>query len=99
MHRGHDSLRRIPSLCPPGCDHVQLSPRRSIISFGMMRPKLIAKMTLIAVTPLAIVSSRIDELVFELLANWTSPLAILNRKTPGINDTTEAKPMAANGIR
>src|SRR5262249_669132 len=35
----------------------------------------------------------------ELLVSWTSPLAILNMKTPGIIETTEAKPMAAKGMR
>jgi hypothetical protein len=35
---------------------------------------------------------------YELVLTRSSPLAILNRKTPGIIDTTETKPMAANGM-
>jgi hypothetical protein len=35
----------------------------------------------------------------ELLVSWARPLAILNMSTPGIIETTEAKPTAAKGIR
>ena len=66
--------------------------------FGMMRPKLMAKMMVLAVTPSAIVVLISSNVAWQLSASCTSPLAILNRKTPGIIETTEAKPMAANGI-
>ena len=66
--------------------------------FGTMRPKLIAKMIVIAVMPSAIVAPTSSKVVFKLLVSCRRPLAIQNRKTPGIIDTTEAKPMAANGI-
>ena len=66
--------------------------------FGMMRPKLIAKMTVMAVMPSAIVAAKSSGVVFELLVSSSKPLVILNIKTPGSIDTTAAKPMAANGI-
>ena len=66
--------------------------------FGTMRLKLIAKIILIAVMPSAIVAPKSSKVVFKLLASCRRPLAALNRKTPGIIDTTEANPMAANGI-
>jgi len=79
-------------------DRVAPSARRSMTIFGTMRPKLIAKMIVIAVMPTEIVALKSSKVVFKLLASCRRPLAILNRKTPGIIDTTEAKPMAANGI-
>ena len=66
--------------------------------FGVMRPKLIAKVMITAVMPLAIVALIRSNVVCDPLAICRSPLAILKRKTPGIIDTTEAKPMAANGM-
>ena len=67
-------------------------------TFGTVRPKLIANMIVMAVMPSAIVAARSSRVVFELLESSSRPLVILKRKTPGIIDTTEAKPMAANGI-
>ena len=63
-------------------------------NFGTMRPKLIAKMIRMAVEPSAIVAPMSSHVLCEPSASCTSPLAILNKKTPGIIDTTEAKPMA-----
>ena len=67
-------------------------------SFGVMRPKLIAKVTIMAVMPSAIVALISSNVVCEPPAICRRPLAILNRNTPGIIDTTEAKPIAANGM-
>ena len=80
------------------CDRVALSVRRSMAIFGTMTPKLIARMIVTAVIPSAIVAPKSSKVVCALLASCRRPLAILNRKMPGIIDTTEAKPMAANGI-
>ncbi len=66
--------------------------------FGTTTPKLIARIIVIAVMPSAIVAPKSSKVVFESWASCRRPLPILNRKTPGIIDTTEAKPMAANGI-
>src|SRR5258708_36435583 len=66
--------------------------------FGTMRPKLIAKIIVTAVMPSATVALMSSNVACEPPASCTRPLAILNRKTPGIIDTTEAKPMAANGM-
>ena len=66
--------------------------------FGTTMPKLIASATVTAVIPSAIVAPKRSKVVFELFASCWRPLAILNKKTPGIIETTEAKPMAANGI-
>ena len=67
--------------------------------FGTTRPKLIAKMIVTAIMPSAIVPPKSDKVVFELLASCSIQLANLNRNTPGISDTTDAKPIAANGMR
>src|SRR5262249_27690761 len=83
---------------PQDLDWVRRPARRSIVIFGTMTPKLIARTMLTAVTPSAIVAPNRSNVVFEALASWRRPLAILNRNTPGIIDTTEAKPIAANGI-
>ncbi len=63
----------------------------------MMRPKLIAKMMIEAVIPAEIVPCISDSVGGAPSAICTSPLIILNRYTPGIIDTTEAKPIAPNG--
>ena len=55
-------------------------------------------MMVAAVKPSAIVNLSSSNVVRDPSASCTSPLAILNRNTPGIIDTTEANPMAANGI-
>jgi len=67
-------------------------------TFGVMRPKLIAKMRITALMPSAIVALIRSSDACARSAICTRPLAILNRRTPGIIDTTEAKPMAANGM-
>lgn len=67
-------------------------------NFGRMRPNPIARMIVTAVIAFATVAPDSSEGAFESWASCVRPLAILNRKTPGIIDTTEAKPMAANGI-
>src|SRR5260221_2131231 len=77
---------------------IDLSLRRSMAIFGTRRPTLIAKMIATAVMPSASVSLMSASVVCEPSASCTRPLAILNRKTPGIIETTEAKPMAANGM-
>ena len=66
--------------------------------FGVISPKLIAKVTTIAVMPSAIVALIRSNEVCEPPAICRRPLAILNKNTPGIIDTTEAKPIAANGM-
>jgi hypothetical protein len=63
-----------------------------------MSPKLIAKMVIKAVKPSAIVALSNSNVVWDPLASCRRPLAVLNSKTPGIIDTTAAKPMAANGM-
>src|SRR5689334_10339419 len=95
LETGDDAQQRRQSL--QDFDRLA-SPRLSMTTFGTMRPKLIARMIVIAVIPSAIVAARSSRVVFELLVSKTRPLAILKRKTPGIIDTTEAKPMAANGM-
>jgi len=67
-------------------------------SFRVIRPKLIAKVTIMAVMPSAIITLISSNVLCEPPAICRSPLAILNRNTPGIIDTTEAKAMAANGM-
>src|SRR5262249_50100385 len=69
-----------------------------MINFGMMSPKLIAKIMRTAVEPSARVAPISSHVLCELLLSCKSPLAILNMKTPGIIETTEAKPMAAKGM-
>src|SRR5437870_3280197 len=83
---------------PQDFDGIARSPRRSMPIFGTMRPKLIAKMMVMALMPSAIVRRRSPNVVCEPPASCRRPLAIRNRKTPGIIDTTEAKPMAAKGM-
>src|SRR5271168_4999136 len=63
-----------------------------------MRPKLIARIIMMAVNPSAVVALKSSGVICEPFASCRRPLAIRNRKTPGIMDTTEAKPMAANGM-
>ena len=67
-------------------------------TLGTMTPKLIARMIVKAIMPFATVAAKSGKVAFALLASCTRPLDILKRKTPGISETTEAKPMAANGI-
>ena len=69
-----------------------------MINFGTMMPKLIAKIMRVAIKPSASVALISSHVHCDLLVSCTRPLAILNMKTPGIIETTEAKPMAANGI-
>jgi len=95
---GNNGTQTLPIRAPQGLASIDLSPRRSMAIFGTMRPKLIVKMIVMAVTPSAIVALMSSNVVCEPSASCTSPLAILNRKTPGIIETTEAKPMAANGM-
>ena len=66
---------------------------------GRRRPKLMAKMITVAVMPSAMVPLMRSRLGCEALASCVRPLAILNKKTPGIRETTEAKPRAAKGMR
>jgi hypothetical protein len=54
--------------------------------------------TALAVELSASVAVMSSSVLCELSANCTRPLAILNRNTPGIIDTTEANPIAANGM-
>ena len=72
--------------------------KRSLAIFGIKRPQLIARMMLTAVTPSPTVVLKSSSVVFPLSAICTRPLAILNRNTPGIIETTDANPIAANGI-
>ena len=69
-----------------------------MINFGTMSPKLIAKIMRMAMKPSASVAPVNSHVLCELVVSCIRPLAILNIKTPGIIDTTEAKPMAAKGI-
>src|SRR5215831_1288243 len=69
-----------------------------MINFGTISPKLIAKIMRMATEPSASVAPISSHVLCELLVNCTRPLAILNMKTPGIIETTEAKPMAAKGM-
>src|ERR1700757_3050275 len=78
---------------------VSLPRKRSMIIFGATTPKLIARITVIALMASPMVASSRSKFAFELLVSCTSPLAVLKRKRPGIIETTEANPMAANGIR
>ena len=71
---------------------------QSMINFGTISPKLIAKIMRMATEPSASVAPMSSHVLCELLVNCTRPLAILNMKTPGIIETTEAKPMAAKGM-
>ena len=78
---------------------VARSPRRWMANFGTMGPNPIARTNVTAVIAFATVAPpHTFEGACESWASCIRPLAILNRKTPGIIDTTEAKPMAANGI-
>src|SRR5208282_1205764 len=69
-----------------------------MISFGKMRPKLIAKIMRIATEPSPRVAPMSSGVLCELLVSWTRPLAILNMSTPGIIETTEANPTAAKSM-
>src|SRR5580698_9357540 len=66
-----------------------LSDRRSITVFGRIRPKLIARMISKAIEPSAIVALMRSHVLVGPWESCTRPLAILNRNTPGIIDTTE----------
>ena len=67
-------------------------------NFGTMSPKVIAKMMRTAAEPLPIVATMSSPVLFELSPSCIRPLAIRKRKTPGIIDTTDAKPIAAKGM-
>src|SRR4051812_46581561 len=67
-------------------------------NFGTISPKLIAKMIIAAVRPSNMVARTTSNVVCGSPAIFQSPLAILNIKTPGIIDTTDAKPIAAKGM-
>ena len=69
-----------------------------MINFGTMRPNPIARMIVTAVIASVMVAPHSPEGAFDSWASCIRPLAIRNRNTPGIIDTTEAKPIAANGI-
>jgi hypothetical protein len=94
-HRRHRAFGRGPRCRHQDFDRVAASPRLSMTTFGTMRPKLIARMIVVAVMPSAIVAPKSSRVVFELLVSNRRPLVILKRKTPGIIDTTAAKPTAA----
>src|SRR6266567_858660 len=79
-------------------DLVRFSITSSMINFGTIRPKLIATIMRTATEPSANVAPMSAHVICELLVSCTRPLAILNMKTPGIIDTTDANPMAANGM-
>src|SRR5215469_553194 len=70
-----------------------------MINFGTISPKLMAKIMRIAIEASASVAPMSSHVLCELFVSCTRPLAILNMKTPGIIETTEAKPIAANGMR
>src|SRR5262245_51128328 len=72
--------------------------RLSMINFGTISPKVIARITSRAIEPSASVASMSSHVLCELLVSCKRPLAILNIRTPGIIETTEAKPMAAKGM-
>src|SRR5580698_5381292 len=65
---------------------------------GATSPILIAKITVTAVTPSAIVAWIRGKVASERPASRTKPLAILKKNTPGIIDTTDANPIAAKGM-
>ena len=67
-------------------------------TLGTIKPKLIAKIIVTAFMPSENVADRSSRVVFDPLVRITRPLVILKRKTPGIIDTTAAKPIAANGM-
>ena len=69
-----------------------------MINFGTMSPKLIAKIMRTAIQPSENVAPMSSHVLCESLVSCTRPLAILNNKTPGIIETTEAKPIAAKGM-
>lgn len=58
---------------------------RSIAIFGIMRPKLIAKLIEMAVMPSAIVALMSSNVVCDPSRSCTRPLAILNTKTPRLS--------------
>ena len=65
---------------------------------GRISPKVIAMMTRNAVTPLvAMLVSRAAGAVGPIETNSTRPVAALNRKKPGIIETTAEKATAAKG--
>jgi hypothetical protein len=77
-----------------------LGRKRSINSFGAIKPKAIARKISAAVIPsVTVLRSKSGDALPPGAIRSTSPPAIRNRNTPGISDTTEAKPNAANGSR
>ena len=70
-----------------------------MINFGTISPKLIAKIMRMATEPSASVAPMSSHVLCELLVNCTRPLAILNTKTPGIIETTEAKRAFPKSVR
>src|SRR5262249_33761487 len=69
---------------------VVLWATESITIFGTISPRLIPRMMRMAVELSANVAVMSSSDLLELSASCTRPLAILNRNTPGIMDTTEA---------
>ena len=67
-------------------------------NLGTISPRLMAKTIVTAVMPSAIVALTRSNVVCAPLASCRRPLAALKTYTPGSIDTTEAKPMAANGM-
>ena len=69
-----------------------------MISFGTMSPKLIAKIMRAATEASAMVAPMSSHVLCKPWVSCARPLAILNMNTPGIMETTDAKPTAAKGI-
>src|SRR6266404_1251597 len=69
-----------------------------MISFGTMSPKLIAKIMRTATEASAMVAPMSSRVLCKPWVSCARPLAILNMNTPGIIETTDAKPTAAKGI-
>src|SRR5438309_7665427 len=69
-------------------------------SFGAIRPQPIATRMRIAVAPSpATMGTSVGDAVSPSCAIWTMPAVTLKRNTPGMNETTAAKPSAAYGSR
>lgn len=68
-------------------------------SFGKIRPTLIARVTTMTVAPSAMVPLMSPSVAREPWTICSRPEANLRRKLPGSIETTEAKPIAANGMR
>src|SRR5262249_28672982 len=95
---GRAQLRYEPRFASIHPAHPRATPTASRVTLEATRPIVMPRMISVAVMPSAMIDRISSNVVLSVLANWTRPLAIRNSKTPGMSATTDANPIAANGM-